>query len=242
MKIKSYFVNNFGLKVTALCLALFVWAGISGKEHSYAERNLEVNVEYFNAAESINVSSVRPEKVRLRVRGTSRELERINPGDYNIKIDLKGVTEETRLNYFTEDYLQYPEDMRPVSIHPRWIEVTVKEFASREVPIRVRYRGDMKPGVALVNRRLKPEKVRIFGYKSEIEDIEVVEAVEWVNLSIIEKNSVIRIPLKKSKDILRFEDVDSVEVHVTVINNNIRDKSDAETKNDKGKNGQIKNN
>ncbi len=218
MNIKKLVFNNFGLKVTALFLALLAWAMISGKERSNSERTIDVNVEYFNVAGNIDVSSVRPEKARLTIRGTSKELGKLADADFKIKIDLKDVTEGTRLNYFTEDYLQYPAGVKLVSIHPRMIEIIVKEFVSREVPVRVRYKGELKPGIVLQDRQIVPEKVRIFGYKSQIEEISFVEVVDWVDLTTINESCVIRLPLKKSKDILKFDDADTIEIHLQVGN------------------------
>jgi YbbR domain-containing protein len=220
MKIKNIILSNAGLKVTALLLAFLVWVMIAGKEHMYSEQTVEVNVEYFNAAETIDVSSVRPDKVRLTLRGTSKELQKVSPEDYKIKFDLKGITESTRLNYFTEDHLQYPKAMKPVAIYPRMIEITVREFMTREVDIRVRYKGDLKPGIILVSRRLEPDKVKIFGYKSQVASIEEVEAAEWVDLGDLLDSRVISIPLKKSKDILKFEDTESVDVHIIIEKRN----------------------
>ena len=150
MKIKKFVTNNFGLKVTALFLAFFVWAMITGKERSYSERVLEVRVECLNVSDNIDVSSVKPEKVRLTVKGTSKELKKITPEDFKIKIDLKDVTEGTRLNYFTEDYLQSPEEIQNMSVHPRMIEITVKEFITKEDFVWVKFKGRLKRGIRLI--------------------------------------------------------------------------------------------
>jgi len=221
MKIKKFITNNFGLKVTALCLAFFVWAMIAGKERSYSERVLEVRVEYYNVSQNIDVSSVKPEKVRLTVRGTSKELKNITPEDFKIKIDLKDVTEGTRLNYYTEDYLQSPEGIRNMDVHPRMIEITVKEFITREAAVRVRYKGRLKRGIRLIERRVVPEKVKIFGYKSQIGTITTIEGAEQINLSEIEGSRSFKISLKKQEEILRFEGTDAVDVFIVVENTNI---------------------
>jgi len=226
MKIKKIITNNFGLKVTALFLAFFVWAMITGKERSYSERVLEVRVECLNVSDNIDVSSVKPEKVRVTVKGTSKKLKRITPEDFKIKIDLKDVTEGTRLNYFTEDYLQSPEEIQNMAVHPRMIEITVKEFITKEVSVKVRYKGRLKKGIRLIERRVVPEKVKIFGYKSQIGTITTIECAENVDISEIEESKSIKIPLKKEKEILRFEDTDEVEVIIVVDNTNINKKDE----------------
>jgi YbbR domain-containing protein len=222
MKIKKLITNNFGLKFTAMCLAFFVWAMIAGKERSYSERVMEVRVEYFNVSKNIDVSNVKPEKVRLTVRGTSRELKKINPEEFKIKIDMKDVNEGARLNYYTEDYLQFPKGIQDMEIHPRMIEITTKEFITKEVDVKVWYKGRLKNGIRLIDRRVVPEKVKIFGYKSQIDTITTIEGVEHVNLSEIEESKTIKIPLKKQEEILRFEGTDTVEVFIEVENTNIK--------------------
>ncbi len=177
-------------------------------------------MEYFNVPKTIDVSSIKPDKVRLTVQGTTKELDKLKPEDLNIRIDLKDVTEGTRLNYFTEDYLQLPEGIQLLEAHPRMIEITVKEFGTKEVLVRIRYKGKMKYGIRLIDRRVVPEKVKIFGYKSQLDNITTIEGAEYVNLSEIEESKSIKIPLKKEKEILRFEDTDTVEVFIGVENLN----------------------
>ena len=220
MSAKNFIFNNLGLKVTALFLALLVWAMIAGKERSYSEKTMEVTVEYFGVAPNIDIRSVNPDKVRVKVKGTSKELDKIRAEDFEIRVDLTRITESTRLNIFTEDVLQYPETIKIASIHPRMIEITAAELITREVSVRVRYKGRMKPGIKLVERRLVPEKVKIFGYKSQMVTINTVEGTEMVDLSEIKESKVIKIPLRKEKEIIKFEDFDRVEVHITVENLN----------------------
>jgi YbbR domain-containing protein len=217
MQIKKFIFKNLGLRFVALVLAVLVWAMISGKERSYSEKTMDVNVEYYGDQEKIDVRSVRPDKVRIKVRATSQQLNKITPEDFKIRINLHDVSEGTH-NYWTENYLQFPEGMEIMAIQQKMIEVTVKEFMTREVPTRVRYKGRMKPGIRLIDRRLVPEKVKVVGYKAQITNLEEVEAIEWVNLSEIQESTVIKIPLKKEIEILKFEDTNVVEVHITVEN------------------------
>lgn len=232
MQIKTFVFKNLGLRSLALVLAILVWAMISGRERTYSEKTMDVNVEYFGNQDNIDVRSIRPEKVRIKVRATSQQLNKITPEDFRIRINLQDVSEGTH-NYWTENYLLSPEEIEGIeiiSIQQKMIEVTIKEFMTREVLTRVRYKGHMKPGIRLVDRRLVPEKVKVFGYKSQIANLQEVEAVEWVNLSEIQKNTVIKLPLKKEAEILKFEDTDTIEVHITVENMN-----KTETENDKKK-------
>jgi YbbR domain-containing protein len=220
MNIKNFVFKNAGLRIVALLLAILLWAWIAGKERSYSERTMEVNVEYFNLAPHIDIRSINPDKVRIKMRGISKELNRIRLEDLRIRVDMQRIHESTLLSFDTASVLEYPENIEIMSLHPKRIEITAAEMITREVAVRVRYKVRMKPGIKLQSRKWVPEKVKIFGYKSQIMTINTVEAAEWVNLAEIEDSQIIRIPLKKEKEILKFVDTDFVEVHITVENRN----------------------
>ena len=206
--------------MVALAIAVLVWVLITGKQRTYEEKTFEVAVEYFNVSKNIDVRTVRPDKVRIKVRGTTREIRQVVDEDFRLRVDLAVVNHSTRMNLFAEDYLTFAKDLEMLSIHPKMIEVEVEEFMRKEVPVRVRYRGRMPNGVVLLNRTLKPEKVVVFGYRSQIQNVTVVNAERDIHLDTIERTRTFRIPLQKTEEILRFEDADTVEVVIEVENRN----------------------
>jgi YbbR domain-containing protein len=218
MKLKRLFFNNFGLKLTALLFAIFVWIQITGKERSYIEKTVEVNAEYINVSKNIDVRSVRPEKALVKIKGTSSEVNSISSEDFKLRVDLKGIRGSTKLNFFTEDYLTFPEGANIVSIQPKMIEIIVEELMTKEVQVKVRYVNMFKPGIKLISRSIKPEKVKIVGYKSQIQMINMVYSIESIDLSQITESKTIKLPLKKSEEILKFENTDQVEVSIVVEN------------------------
>jgi len=219
MKIKNFLLKNLGLRLIALLLAVFVWAMITGRERSNLQKSIDVNVEYTGVSDNIDVRTVNPDKVRLKIEGTSNVLDKITPEDFKIRIDLKRVSEGTRLNVFTEDFLEYPQNIRIVSVHPRMIEITTVELYTRDVPIKVLYKGQLQPGIRLVEKRIVPDHIKIYGYKSQIKTIQSVETADSVNLEDIKQTTVIKLRLKKEKDIIKFVDApDVVELYLMVEN------------------------
>ncbi len=221
---KRIFTNNKGLKAIALFLAILVWAIITGRERSFIEKSIEINVEYFNVSKKIDVRNIRPDKIRLKIRGTSKKIAQLTNEDFKVKLDLKGIKRGPTVIFYTEDYLEYPEDIKIVSIFPKMIELTIDEFYSKEVEVRIKYIGKLPKGIILKDRKVIPEKITIFGYKSEIKSIRLVEGEKPINLSQIKETKKIKIKLKRPKDILKFENQDYVEVIVEVENKNVRKK------------------
>jgi YbbR domain-containing protein len=222
MKIKNIIFNNFNLKILAFLVALLTWILITGKERTYLEETIDVNVEYFNVSNNIDVKNINPEKVRVKVKGISTEMKKIDLKDFKLKIDLKGTNQGMKLNKFTRDYLEYPVNVDVVSVYPQWIEITIEEFFIREVPVKVKYTGIFKNGIKLIKRSVKPEKVKIYGYKSQIKDIDMVYTAESIDLSKIDKTITFRLSLEKREEILKFKDSEEVEVTIAVKNRNVK--------------------
>lgn len=225
MKIKHLLFNNFGLKVTALLFALTVWVLIAGQEHAHLVKNFDVNVEFYNTSKNIDANP-RPEKVRIQVKGTSREIKDISADDFKIKIDLAGISQGTTLNLLAGDFLELPGSIDPeeVTIHPRMIAVTVKQLIWKDVAVKVNFTGKPPRGVKLT-KKIVPEKVSIYGYKSQITAINTVTVEESVDLSEINKSKTLKLHLQKREEILRVEKSEEIEVQLIVVKPN-KDETD----------------
>jgi YbbR domain-containing protein len=219
MTAKQFVFSNMGLKLTAFLLALTVWVIIAGQEHAHLEKNFEVNVEFYNTSENIDANP-RPGQVRINIKGSSREIKNISPEDFKIKIDLAGISQNTTLNLLSADFLELPDKINPeeVTVHPRMISVTIKELTWKEVAVKVHYKGKVKQGITLT-RKIVPEKVRIYGYKSRINAISAVYAVETIDLGEIVESKTVKLPLQKREEILRFEGIEVIELELIVEDN-----------------------
>ena len=214
-KIKNLFVNNLGLKISALVLAVLVWAAITGRERAYSERTLRIPIEVANVSENIEVRSVRPEEVSMTLRGISRLMGELSKENLKVRIDLRDTVKSGRINFYAEDNIEIPEGVHIISIHPKMIEINVEEFVSREVPVKVHFIGRLKAGLTLKETRVIPEKVLVIGYRLQIADVDSV-STEPLNLAGIENTTSLKIGLKKTGSILRFPDRREVEVFLEI--------------------------
>jgi len=214
-KLRNLIFNNLGLKAGALVLAVLVWAIISGRERTFSEKTLKIPVEVTHVSENVEVVNLRPEEVTVSLKGPSKFVAAVSAESNPIKIDLKSIKESSKLNYFAEDYLEIPKEVQLVSIHPKMIEVYVEEFATREVPVKVRFRGRLPVQLRLRLAKVVPEQVTIMGYKSQINDIDVV-LTEEVDLGTVTHSEIRRIGLKQTRDILKFRDYRDVELQLEV--------------------------
>ncbi|MCU0276933.1 MAG: CdaR family protein [Acidobacteria bacterium] len=214
-KLNKLVRQNWGLKVAALLLAVLLWAIISGRERTFSERTMKIPVEVVNVSENVEVASVRPEEVTVSLKGASKFVAVVGSENRPIKIDLKNVKESSKLNYFAEDYLELPKEVQLVSIHPKMIEVYVEEFATREVPVRIRFRGRLAPPLRLKSAKVVPDRVVIMGYKSQVNRIDAV-LTEDVDLDAVTRSQVRRLALMQTQNILKFRDRRDVELQLEI--------------------------
>jgi YbbR domain-containing protein len=204
-KLKKLFLNNWGLKTSALLLAVLVWAIISGQEKSYSEKTLKIPIEIINVSPNLEVVNLQPEEARVSLKGTANLISEIRPENMAIKIDLKNINESSKLNYFAEDYLEIPQGIQIISLHPKMIEVHVEEFDTKELPVKIRFRGQLKETLRLKEAKVIPDRVTIIGYKSQLSNITVV-MTEEVNLDEIGESQTRKVALKQTRNILKFRD------------------------------------
>ena len=213
--LKNLLFRNLGLKASALALALLVWAVISGGERAYSEKTLKLPVEVVHVSENLEVSGLRPEEVTVSLKGASKFVAAVGAEANAIRIDLANVKETGKLNYFAEDYLDLPEGVQVVSIHPKMIEVFVEEFVTREVPVRLQLRGRLPASLRLLSARVLPDRIAVMGYKSRIERIDAVLTEEF-DLGTATGSLTRRLALRQTPDILKFRDRRDVDLQLEI--------------------------
>jgi YbbR domain-containing protein len=204
-KLKKLFLNNWGLKTSSLLLAVLVWAIISGQEKAYSEKMFKIPIEIINVSPNLEVVNLQPEEASISLKGSANLIAKIRPENMAIKIDLKNINETGKLNYFAEDYIEIPQALQIISLHPKMIEVYVEEFDTKELPVKIRFRGQLKEPLRLKAAKVIPDRVTIIGYKSQLGAITVV-MTEEVNLDEIGASQKRKVALKQTRNILKFRD------------------------------------
>jgi YbbR domain-containing protein len=210
-KLKKLFLNNWGLKASALLLAVLIWAIISGQEKTYSEKTLKIPIEIINVSPNLEVVNLQPEEAQVALKGSANLIAKIRPESMAIKLDLKNINESSKLNYFAEDYLEIPHGIQVISLHPKMIEVYVEEFDAKELPVKIRFRGHLQEPLKMKEAKVIPDRVTIIGYKSQLGNITEV-LTEEVNLDEIGASRKLKVALKQTRHILKFRDRRDVEL------------------------------
>lgn len=219
LPLKDRLLRNWALKLTALVLALVVWALLAGRERAFAERTMKVPIEVAGISSSLEVQAIRPEQVQLTIRGPALQLSELNADSLKVRVDLSAISEGQRLNIFVEDYLRLPQGFTMTTLHPRMVEIQLEEFATKELPVRVKLTGRLPAGLRLVETHVVPDRVSVFGYKSQLARVETVATVE-IPLHEWTATATRRFSLQPGREILKFRDRGEVDVTLTLSGEN----------------------
>jgi YbbR domain-containing protein len=224
MKLKTLVLNNIGLKAIALLLAIIVWILIVGKERAFSEKSFDVNVDYINKHDNIEIKNIYPDQVRVEVTGNRRIIGQLTDENFRVEVDLENISKSSRINRWVMDYLQYPDEIEILSVRPRTIEIVTEELTTKEVAVEVRMTGRLRGGLRLVSVSINPPRVRIRGYKDRIEKIGKIYTKGVIDLSELEGSIQESMALDKREHIIKIEETSEVQVTLEVENPNDRSK------------------
>jgi len=158
------FVQNIGLKLIALLVALAVFFWVRTQED--VQSALYVTLIYSSPPDKILVTDV-PKRVRVSVRGPWSRVSRLNEKDVDpIRIDLgaAGSGEFT----FQEDMLRLPPGLKVVSFNPASVKLVFEKRMVRQVPVVPSLEGSPAPGYRVEGTEVDPSSVAVTGAQSVV--------------------------------------------------------------------------
>jgi YbbR domain-containing protein len=158
--------TNFGYKVLAVVLALFLWVVARGS--SSVERGFDVPVVLQGLPGELVVVDQGADMVNLRVSGTRAALRNLEPDRLEYAVDLSGA--KPGVAKFEVDLSRFdlPRGARIVSRSPAQIELALESRATRPVRVRPDVEGKPADGYRVVSVDADPARVKISGARAEV--------------------------------------------------------------------------
>ncbi|MCA1743871.1 MAG: hypothetical protein LC631_08000 [Desulfovibrionales bacterium] len=199
---------NWQYRAIAAVLALFFWYLISGQEK--VEIWLTVPVEVVNLPSEHVITSGWVNSVRVRVRGTSTILSRMETNRINYPLDLSGIRRGLNVVNLDPKNINLPRAVEVVEINPSSLELEVDRQISKTLPVRVKWHASISPEFELREIRVEPEYIRVRG------GARILDSVDEVETNYVEiKDETPRRVIKKI-DLDLFPEVESSVTEVLV--------------------------
>ena len=212
MKARDFFLENWGVKLTALFLALILWVMVHGDPGM--ERNISVPLEIRIPRDMIITNDDRPSLVEVGIRGPLVSGSLGQPSVLCL-IDLLSAPEGERAVTLTPQNIQTnATGLQILSVRPTRLRLVLEREISKEVRIEPTV-GTPETGLEVYDVRVSPSTTLIRGPRSRLDRIKSV-ATEAVSLQG-EQESIRRFVNLNIKDsLVHTSPAEPVEVEVNI--------------------------
>ena len=154
-------LHNGPLKLGALLVAAIFWGFVRTDDTLISQRSLRAPLHLEGLAADQTVTGV-PERVEVRLSGSSSRVAALNPDGIDAVLDLRGVTGdfEQRVRVFP------PEGITLVGVKPVEVLGSVETLAEKTVPVRVMTLAG--PADTLTEVQVAPARVVVRGAESQV--------------------------------------------------------------------------
>ena len=164
------FVQNFGLKVVSLLLAVGLWFAVA--RSPVAEVEMKVPIEFHNLPDNLEIDSASYTEAQIRVRGPERVIRQLRTADVRAEIDLDRVQPGERTFDLTGRQVHVPQDLEVVQIIPGQFHLSFDNRETRVVEVRPRVTGNFATGMRVAQRIADPPNILITGPRRRVAAVE----------------------------------------------------------------------
>ena len=208
---KSVIFKNFGMKVSAVLLSVFLWFFVTSRGQS--EISLEAPLEFKDIPVDLGIVSSSAKSVTLTVRGQERFMKNLNTADVRVFLDLSRAKQGEGIFHVNKEDVKLPFTMTVMSAVPDSIKVRLEEMISKNVPVAPQVIGSPEKGV-VVSLSVEPKTVSIRGLKSEIRKVDLLKT-EVFDISGMNESETEELELDTSGTNIKPE-VSKVKVIITL--------------------------
>lgn len=166
---RRLFVQNIGLKILSLIIAVFLWMAISREPR--AEVTLAVPIEFHNSPENLEINSENIQQVQVRASGPAGAVHSVSAADVHAFVNLEAATPG---EHTYDLHVRVPRDVDVVQVIPSQFRVSFDNRATKQVEVRPRVIGATAPGFRMVDVKVDPTTVKIIGPEKRVNSIDAV--------------------------------------------------------------------
>lgn len=173
--VQKIFLEDWGLKLTALVITFALWFGVTGLSTPTTRRlNIPLTL---NISSNAQVTNNPLEEVEVEISGDKRRIEQLNLTELIASIDLTDVAPGNRVVPLTPEtvYVPLPQGIKLVEVQPSRIAVNLEALDEKEVEVRLITTGAPPAGFEIYSTNIQPPRVRVRGPASVVKIIEYVQ-------------------------------------------------------------------
>ncbi len=162
----------WGLRLLALGLAVLAWflATADRRESRTDTTFVEPFINYTTGEDMMILESV--EKVRITIRGTSSQIQNLNPFQVSVGVDLRDAEKGAREVNLTKRDVLLPEGLEVDFIEPQSFPVVLDRIVQEIRPVEANLVGEPAAGAVVLDDEVLPPQVLISGPESVVGEVQ----------------------------------------------------------------------
>lgn len=181
---KRRLLENFGLKVTAVIMAIILWFFVISKGQS--EISIDVPVELKNIPQGLESVNHGTKTVSVSLKGQDRLLRNMKPSDVRVPVDLSKAKKGKGIYYINKEDVKHPPSMSIRGITPSSVSVMLEETLTKTVSVHAVTQGSPKEGFIVSSVEILPKDAAIEGVRTETGKVKFLRT-EPVDISDADK-------------------------------------------------------
>lgn len=180
-RLRHLHIENKGLKLTALALAILLFA-VSRQPISDVKL-FNVPLEYRGLSPGVEISGDVEQTVSLRVRGARDLVRSLSPSQLSVIADLTSKEPGERVVQLRPNDVSLPDNsIQVIQIEPASIRLVLEPKLKKSVTVEAQFMGQLAEGLEIYRTSVEPPTIEIEGPQSQLNKVSHV-LTETVNLS-----------------------------------------------------------
>ena len=164
--LRSWLLDNLGLKVLSLVLAAFLWLVVLSEQK--IEMTMTLPLELKAVPRNLILVSDVPSVLRIRLRGPKTLVQNLSPREVFLDEPSSGFVEGDNTLRLSAEAVNVPRGIEVVGVEPPRIRVVLEGVVEREVEVFARVEGAPASGFAVQRVVVTPARVWVAGPKSAV--------------------------------------------------------------------------
>ena len=167
MRSQTWLLDNLGLKLLSVILAVFLWAVVVGEQK--AEVTLNVPLEIKALPRDMVVTNEPTDVLEVRVRGPKTLVSTLSPSEIVVEGLPKNFVEGENLITIRPEMVHVPRGIEVVDVSPHRVRMVLDAVVEREVEVSPRMDGNLPKGYAVKGVASSPPRIRLTGPRSDLQ-------------------------------------------------------------------------
>ena len=178
-------VQNWGLKVVSLLLALALWLVLVPQDKVLSEKTLTVPLETRNTPDNVEIVEKSPSTVDVTVRATSRILNQVSPSTVTAGLDLERATVYQQDYPLNTSMISLPPGADVIEVRPNKVQIKLEWTKEATLVVHPSIRGKVAAGLRISKIEADPKEVVVRGPESKVKtkDTATTAPVDVTDLS-----------------------------------------------------------